>query len=80
MSKKLTLEELNEIAKRISIAYEGVSAVISKEEVENFAKYVEEQDTMMPLLNPTNYMNGGHENLQKVHKRIEALLAFFKEE
>lgn len=70
--------ELNNIGNRINLCISIVETTISIEELNEFQKYIDEQEAIFPLLNPTAYMAGGSDALSLANKRVKALKNLLK--
>jgi hypothetical protein len=73
-----TIEELTEIGASIDKVITESKRVLQhtelkKDELDAFAQYLEEQDAMMPMLNPTAYMQGGAKAIPIAKARVEAV-------
>lgn len=71
-----TIKELVEIGASIDKIITESNRVlqhtgIQKEDLDAFASYLEEQDTLMPMLNPTAYMQGGAKAIPLAKARVE---------
>lgn len=65
--------ELNNIGNRINLCISVVERLISIEELNEFQKFIDEQEAIFPLLNPTAYMACGCDALSLANKRVKAL-------
>jgi hypothetical protein len=73
-----TIEELSDIGTSINTIITESRRVIlhtglRKEDLDAFEEYLEHQDTVMPLLNPTEYMHGGAKAIPIAQSRVEAI-------
>ena len=78
MSQKKTIKELTEIGASIDKIITESRRVLfhtglQKEDLDAFADYLEEQDTLMPMLNPTAYMQGGSKGIPLAKARVEMI-------
>lgn len=76
MSK--TIEELTEIGTAIdNIITESKRILLhtglKTEDLDAFEEYLDHQDVVMPLLNPTAYMHGGAKAIPIAQSRLEAV-------
>ena len=68
-----TMEKYQEIASKINFAFEFIKANFDKEELKEFLDYVEQVDTVLPLVNPEAWDNH-YQDIEKAKKRVKALL------
>jgi hypothetical protein len=73
-----TIKELTEIGASIDKIITESNRVLQhtglrKEDLDTFAEYLEEQDALMPMLNPTAYMNGGAKAIPLAKARVEVV-------
>ena len=71
--KETTMEKYQEIASKINFAFEFIKANFDKEELKEFLDYVEQVDTVLPLVNPEAWDNH-YQDIEKAKKRVKALL------
>ena len=71
--KETTMEKYQEIASKLNFAFEFIKANFDKEELKEFLGYVEQVDTVLPLVNPEVWDNH-YQDIEKAKKRVKALL------
>ena len=71
--KETTMEKYQEIASKINFAFEFIKANFDKEELKEFLDYVEQVDTVLPLVNPEAWDNH-YQDIEKAKKRVKTLL------
>lgn len=73
------LKELSKIGKKIAEAFRAIDEVgITEEECDLFMDYVRSQQAIMPMFDPTRYMQGGDNLLDAGMKRAQAIRAFLR--
>ncbi len=73
------LTELTVIGAKISTSYDALAAAVkslglTEDELRAFQEYLQEQDTVMPLTDPTRYRDMGSAAIVQAGKRVEVLL------
>lgn len=71
-------ESMQEIGSRIGETFTQIEMIImitglTLEDLKKFDAYLDNQDTMMPLINPTYWMKGGDKQIKEARERVEAL-------
>jgi hypothetical protein len=74
-----TITELTVIGAKINTCFDVIAAAVTctgltREDLEEFRRYLAEQDVMMPLTDPTTWKNGGEKMIQLAGKRTDVLL------
>lgn len=75
-----TITELTVIGAKVNTCFDALTMVVSsmgltEDELKDFADYLDEQDTFLPMRDPTTYRDGGSTAIELAKKRVEILQA-----
>ncbi|RLE06572.1 hypothetical protein DRZ78_04470 [Candidatus Aerophobetes bacterium] len=70
---KTTMEKYQQLAFRVNLVFTFAKALFDKKELQEFLDYVEQVDTVLPLVNPEVW-NNHYQDIEKAKKRVKALL------
>lgn len=72
------MTELDVIGKKICTCFEAMTAAVketglTQEEIARFREFLDKQDTVMPMTDPTAYIRGGHDAIEFAQARLTAV-------
>jgi len=73
LNTESNIERYREIACRINHAFEFVRSLLKEQELEEFLDYIEQVDTVLPVINPETW-DLHYNDIDKARKRAKLLL------
>ncbi len=72
------MTELDKIGEKVRICFDAITAALEEtgltaEEIAQFQEYLDRQDAIMPLTDPTQYIRGGQEAIVVARERVTAV-------
>lgn len=72
------MTELNEIGEKICFCFTAITAALKEtgltaEDLAQFERYLDRQETMMPMTDPTTYIHGGQAGIELAQARAIAV-------
>lgn len=71
--KPTHIDELRDIGRRINECFLDVKTNMTTDDLDRFDAYINEQEVLMPLLQPTKFRDGGSGAMTHTKERIAAL-------